>query len=56
MSNSEGQDAHTWTATFVEEKGWNVPGAARMKRALKVLLRSFGLRCVAIREGGDRGK
>lgn len=26
--------------------GWRVPGIVRLRKALKLLLRSFGLRCV----------
>src|SRR5690606_38213165 len=34
------------------EPGWNVPTEARLKRFLKQAIRSFGLRCVSIREAG----
>ena len=31
--------------------GWGRPGIQRLRAALKMLLRGFGLRCVSLREG-----
>ncbi len=56
MSHSEGEGADVperWTITLRPLPGWNVPGAARIRRALKTLLRSYGLKCVEIRQGGQ---
>ncbi len=38
--------------------GWRVPGVVRLRRALKVMLRAFGLRCIGLMgDGGiDSGK
>jgi len=33
---------------------WSAPGIVRLRRALKCLLRGFGLRCVAIEEKRQR--
>jgi hypothetical protein len=38
----------------LEAKPAGVPAAVRLRRALKVLLRAFGLRCVWVREVGPR--
>lgn len=52
--HSEGQTPSSsscaFTLTLRPEAGWNSPPIARLKRALKMLLRGFGLRCVSITE------
>lgn len=41
---------HPRFAIMIEAKPDTVPATTRLRRALKVLLRAFGLRCVEIRE------
>ncbi len=56
MSHSQGEGSEVperWTITLTPVPGWNVPGAARIRRALKTLLRSYGLKCVEIRLDGQ---
>lgn len=36
----------TFTLKLRAEPGWDVPANARLKRALKFMLRSCGLRCI----------
>ena len=40
----------TFEITFRAEAGDSIPAIIRLRRLLKVALRSFGLRCVTIRE------
>lgn len=39
-----------WTIQIQPVPGWSVPPIVRLRGALKVLLRTFGLRCVSILE------
>ncbi|HET6324803.1 MAG TPA: hypothetical protein VFG04_08890 [Planctomycetaceae bacterium] len=36
--------------TIESSPGWSVPAVVRVRRALKVLLRAFGLKCVDLAE------
>jgi hypothetical protein len=37
-------------ALVLQAEPWTTPAVSRLRRALKLLLRSFGLRCVECRE------
>lgn len=43
-----------WTLTLTAVPGWSTPGTQRIRAALKSLIRSYGLKCIAIREGSDK--
>ena len=40
----------TYTLTLASAPGWSAPVTVRLRKALKVLLRSFGLRVLSIVE------
>ena len=40
----------TYTLTLASAPGWSAPATVRLRKALKLLLRSFGLRVVSIVE------
>lgn len=44
----------SYTLTLTPVSGWSVPPSVRLKRALKTLLRGFGLRCVRIGEADEQ--
>lgn len=55
--DTDGQDIRAgeqWTLTLTAVPGWSTPGTQRIRAALKSLIRSYGLKCVAIREGSDK--
>lgn len=55
--DTDGQDikaGEQWTLTLTAVPGWSTPGTQRIRAALKSLIRSYGLKCVAIREGSDK--
>jgi hypothetical protein len=37
-------------ALVLQAEAWSTPAVIRLRRALKLLLRSFGLRCLDVRE------
>lgn len=43
-------DPETYTLTLRAVHGWSTPGITRLKRALKMLGRGFGLRCINLTE------
>ena len=45
MSSNRPED---WCLTFRPLPGWSTPVAVRVRKLLKMALRSFGLRCVSL--------
>lgn len=55
MSGTQGHDVQAperWTLTLTPLPGWPTPGIQRLRRALKALRRSYGLRCERLEPGG----
>jgi hypothetical protein len=50
---TKGANAPTTFTLTVEVEPSSVPAAVRLRRALKCILRSFGVRCVMIRGSDD---